>query len=262
MDSNSSDVSLNKFYNLNIWWPSEGYTLHNYSPIHALLWLVWRVYTGACFLNNVTITVLTSEKFFGNGPPMSSANVPEQRLRNILFRLKKKINNAVQILIKLPIDTRSNEILGITPFTMSPEATAKAIEGKKLIHGVPAKYWIKRLESLVVKPAVMCQTVLFSRHEIGSMFSYIATAMEAKAASNKAIIDGGGAPPTPPPEGVPSTSSSESPLYQAILDYLKVNNHFNKAKNNHNHTNNGGNDRACEWRRPIESGGEEGQDIQ
>lgn len=91
---------INRYYNLDIWWPANGFESAPFNPINALIWLVWRLYTGATLLQTSTLELLTCEGFFSGGPNMDLSRVSNQKIRNILVRLQHKSDKFCMILLK------------------------------------------------------------------------------------------------------------------------------------------------------------------
>lgn len=83
---------LNLYYNLDLWWPVEGYDKTPFNPVNTLIWLVWRLYSGAALLDHGTIAVLTSQGFFAGGPVSDTSKIPDQVTRSMLVRLQSKLD--------------------------------------------------------------------------------------------------------------------------------------------------------------------------
>ena len=163
-----------KYYNIDAWWPNEGYSPDNYSNTSALIWLVWRLFSIAAAVDEVILEALTTQDFFVNGPFMNILNTNNaatttnvnnnSNLNNInannssnislegfsnhkvkiaIYRLKKRIQKFVTLIPNLPLDTYANALLNnnnIQCVTNIMDITAKLdpISGR-IVHMMPDK---------------------------------------------------------------------------------------------------------------------------
>lgn len=103
---------LNQYYNLDHWWPAPAkatpaqpemisdFTKEPFNPVVNLIWLVWRLYSGATLLETSALEILTSRGFFAGGPFLDGARIPDQKIRNILVRLQHRADMFCKVLLQ------------------------------------------------------------------------------------------------------------------------------------------------------------------
>lgn len=170
-------------------------------PLRTLIWLIWRIYTCSVFLDDIAVTALTMQTFLTSTKPIaldeSAYQYPPLRLRNMLRRLRRKIDKGCEFLLKMPMDAQGSEYLGVN----------EEEEGGALDHQIQrldapqelAHLLDRRLHTLHFKPNEMLNLTVASRYEVGALLNDIALAMEMH------------------------DQAAKNPLYQAIAEYLNQN---------------------------------------
>jgi hypothetical protein len=101
---------VNQYYNLDHWWPAPAagatvsamlsdFAREPFNPVNSLIWLVWRLYSGATLLETSALEILTSQGFFAGGPILDVSRCADQKIRNILVRLQHRADIFCKVLL-------------------------------------------------------------------------------------------------------------------------------------------------------------------
>lgn len=187
-----------KYYDIDAWWPADGFDSAPFSALGTLVWIAWRFYSAASMIENKTLAVLTSKDFFMGGPRLDMTSVPDSRLRSIIWHLQRRLDEGCQRLLKMPLDALGNEFLGIDSSShlngLANVTSARALE--------------QRLSALLLKPEEMLGLSVVGRHELANLFSDVGIAMEAVGSAHD--------------------SHGFAPLHRAITEYLVINDDFSE----------------------------------
>jgi hypothetical protein len=154
------------YFDLNLWWPIDGFSSIPFNSFNTLIWLIWRLYTGATLINEATVAILKSKDFFSGGPNINIQGVPDQKLRSLLTRLRRKIECGYNsILSNISIDEIDNSENG------------------------HIETYIDENEFLCqIKPNELLKFTLFSRFEISCLFNCIMFGMESTNAVEGSLL--------------------------------------------------------------------------
>lgn len=209
---------VSKYYDSSFWFNKdpEGPALETETgildPLRTLIWLVWRLYMCSVFMEDHTMTALTMKDFLTSSKPIaldsSAYAYPALRLRNMLMRLRRKIDRGCAFLLQMPMDAQGSEYLGVNEDEEGNhlDHQIQKLEG----HTEMAQLLDRRLHTLHFKPNEMLNLTVASKYEIGALFSDIALAMEMH------------------------DQAANNPIYQAIAEYLNQNMDFD-ADDAHEH---------------------------
>ena len=186
-------------------------------PLRLLIWLIWRLYTCSIFMSDKTITAINMNIFINQATiPIKLNNYidiytySKIKLRNMLTRLRRKIECGCLFLLKMPMDLQGSEYLGVNKIN-EEENLDLYIKKTSLSHEISSELmhlYDHRLHSLYFKPNEMLNLTIISKYELIALFSDIALAMEMHDQVEK------------------------TPIYTAIVEYLN---------NNHNSSSSSGN---------------------
>lgn len=156
-------------YDLNGWWPEEGFALSLFDPCNSLVWMTWRLFSAAALIDEVTLSTLHTPDFFRGGPLLDMTGVSDAKLRNCLARMRRSMESSLRCLLRMPLDTCGSKYLNVDPtvelavFQSRPDLYA-ALQ--------------RRLISLLIKPAEMASTVVVSQSELMQLFGLVRSAVE------------------------------------------------------------------------------------
>lgn len=160
-------------YSQTSWWPEIGTGQKSkYNPISTLIWIIWRLFSGAVGIDSLKLSTLSTVDFFSNGPTLDVTSMPDQRLQYLLSTLRRTIQKSCQILLHLSLDVTGSELCNFDPIRASVE----------LKDALPhlSDNLDNRLQTLLPKPIEMVQTVVLSRYEAATIFDSINNAINSK----------------------------------------------------------------------------------
>lgn len=193
---------VNRYFDYTYWLDSAGFSNEkdsSYDPIKSLVWIIWRVYSASVFMTEPDIETLTAANFTqGKFSPMDLNGAANIKIRNLLWRVRRKISNSSEFLLQLPMDIQGSDYLGIYSGQVSLNDNIGETNHEQTSEDI-ARLMSKRLSLLRFKPNEMLNLTIVSRYEFEALFTDVGVAMEI--------------------HGI----SSNSPLYQAISEYLTLN---------------------------------------
>ena len=164
------------YYTQKSWW-FDSNRCTEYNPVSSLIWITWKLFTGAVHTDDTLLSVLSSRDFFSDGPILDIRSMPDQRLRNVLSLLKRSLNKSWQLLLHLPLDEKGCEIF-------DTDATL-ATTNLKIALPHLAQDLNRRLDTLFEKPTEIIGALVISRYEASTFFDAVSAAV-----SNCRRIDG------------------------------------------------------------------------
>ena len=170
----------NACYDRLSWWPENSHGVYN--PVRSLVWMVWRLYSGAVGITCQALSSLSAEKFFSDDASIDSSSMSDQRLQNLLFALSRAIAKSVELIVRLPIDANTFNLCDIDRNMNGEEKNAAA--------ALTADALDRRFTILVPKPAEMLQLLAISRYEVSTFFEALMGSLNAKAARGQHNIQG------------------------------------------------------------------------
>lgn len=175
-DENETSEFCNKFFDLNTWWPIEGYDTVPFNPLHSLLWIVWRLYTGATHIDDSGLSNLKTSEFFRGGPLLDTSGVADAKLRIILARLQHKLLFHRQHLLNVPLDSEACKYLNI-----DHKLSIEEFKGKQSLSQMtlPPKLIQQRLLLVHSKAYDMSTFNILSRKEATTLFAEVNIMLES-----------------------------------------------------------------------------------
>lgn len=132
----------NKYYAIDSWWPVQGFDSVAYNAMNTLLWVTWKLYSGASLINQADIEVLESSEFFKGHPvELDLKAVSSKKLRILLLRAQRRIDYGCQCLLRLPLDKQGSRFLNIDPSGALQELSAYS-------NTIPKKAIDRRMQSI------------------------------------------------------------------------------------------------------------------
>jgi len=169
----------NKYFNYHEWWPTSASFVENKNTnkirvtdsAGVLIWCVWRIFTCAVFTEPSELTIFSAAKFFSNiGINETYTEVADTRIRNVVTRMRLKIEKGCQCLLKLPLDAQGSDFLEETSFGNRVKLHTKSMGA--LLN--------KRIHDLMLKPSEMQNAVVISRQDTIVIFDALAFVLEAQ----------------------------------------------------------------------------------
>jgi hypothetical protein len=170
----------NACYDRSTWWPENSNGVYN--PVRSLLWMVWRLYSGAVGISGPALSSLSAEKFFSDDASLDSSSMSDQRLQNLLFALSRAIAKSVELIVRLPVDANECNLCDIDRGMNGEEMNAVA--------ALTADALDRRLTILVPKPTEMLQLLVISRYEVSTFFEAVMGSLNAKATRRQHTTQG------------------------------------------------------------------------
>ena len=209
----------NKYFNYHEWWPSSTSFVENKTSrkivvadvAGVLIWCVWRIFTCAIFTQPSELTTFTAAKFFSNiGINETYTEVADTRIRNVVSRMRLKIQKGCQCLLQLPLDVQGSEFLEEVPHGAQVKVHTKVMGA--LLN--------KRIRNLMLKPPEMLNAIVISRQDSIVLFDALAFVLEAQQAKEQRQ----GGPDTDDEDGM----SEWYPLFEVdevledVQEYLSI----------------------------------------
>jgi len=171
--------TCNKCFDLNTWWPIEGYDTVPFNPLHSLLWIVWRLYTGATHIDDSSMVVLKTNEFFRGGPITHidmGSGIADAKLRILLARLQHKLKFYTQHLLSIPLDVEACKYLNI-----DHKVTLEDFKGKQQFSHMilPPKLVHQRSLLVNLKAYDMSTFSIISRNEATTLLSEVNIMLES-----------------------------------------------------------------------------------
>lgn len=161
----------NACYDRSTWWPENYHGVYN--PVRSLVWMVWRLYSGAVGITGQALSSLSAEKFFTDDASLDSSSMSDRRLQNLLFTISRAIAKSVELIVRLLVDANTCNLCDIDRVMNSEEPNAVA--------ALTADALDRRLTILVQKPAEMLQLLVISRYEVSTFFEAVMGSLNTKA---------------------------------------------------------------------------------
>lgn len=158
-------------YTQKSWW-SDSNQNHDWNPVSSLIWMVWRLFTGAAHMDNSQLSALTCRDFFSNGHMLDISSMPDQRLQNILSTLKRSICKTCQLLLHLSLDAKGCETFDI-------DAMSATTDLKTALPHLAGDL-DRRLSTLLEKPNEIVTAIVISRYEASTFFDAVSAAAGVK----------------------------------------------------------------------------------
>jgi hypothetical protein len=198
-----------RFFDIDTWWPVEGFEDAPFSALGTLVWITWRLYSAAAMIDSKTLATLTTRAFFVGGPNVDMSGVPDPRLRSIIWHLQRRIDEGFRSLLSMPLDALANEFLGLEGGVALNGGAGSTLGGgmgngsAAASQAHKAKALEQRLSALLLKPEEMLTATVIGRHELANLFSDVGIAAETIGSAHDA--------------------NGSTPLHRAITDYLVIN---------------------------------------
>ena len=172
-----------RYFDLNLWWPQEGFTSAKYDPYSALIWTIWRLLSAACCIDEKTLLSLQAKDFFVGGPILDISGVTDFKLRAALTKIRRKTMDTVDLLSKIPLDSYASEYLGIDAVTSirKLEERCQILGGLNSVAGIGpalADGLRRRLIGLLQKPPELMTSILVTLYEFATVLNDICSAIE------------------------------------------------------------------------------------
>jgi hypothetical protein len=191
LDSDSVDSIMLKYFDLDVWWPSSeeavlypqrpnpawlsflgsDATPFKYNnPVANLVWLTWRMITGATLIDDEHLTKLTAQDFFGGGP-FHGLVAHSGTVRNQIYRLRRSLDEGRAKLLALPLDDAASVELDL-----DAEEAASDLES----HGVVSALVRRRLTDMLPRAPLFVNSTIMLRSELLSICSDLAECLDSK----------------------------------------------------------------------------------
>jgi len=105
----SVDELTARYFDIDTWWPAEGFDEAPFSALGTLVWIVWRLYSAASMIESRTLAVLSTKAFFVGGPRLDMSGVPDTKLRSIIWHLQRRIEGGCRTLLRMPLDAPGSD---------------------------------------------------------------------------------------------------------------------------------------------------------
>jgi hypothetical protein len=167
-------------YSQSTWWPDK--SLSVYSPVNSLIWVVWRLFSGAVGITGLPLSTLSTRSFFSSCPYLDPSSIPDQRLQYILSTLGRAVLRSCRLIVHLPLDMSGCEWFNVDAVNATGDLKAAL---PQLADTLDA-----RLISLLKKPQEMLQALVISRYEVAVLFDAASAAITATLNRNDVDRDG------------------------------------------------------------------------
>ena len=172
-------VSLaNKYFNYHEWWPQANSFVENRTSkkirvrdvAGVLIWCVWRIFSCAIYTEPAELTTFSAAKFFDNiGINETYTEVADTRIRNVVSRMRTKIQKGCECILQLPLDIQASD------FLEEPALNGSHVKVHTKAMGTLLN---KRINDLMLKPEEMVNAVVISRHDSIFFFDALAYVLE------------------------------------------------------------------------------------
>ena len=150
-------------YSHRCWWPDA--RTHEYNSVSCMVWIIWKLFSGAVHYDSLQLSTLTTKEFFTDGPPFDYSSMPDQRLQFIITTLSRYIRKSCQLLMHLPLDAKGCE-------SFDTDAVVSTANLKTALPHLTEDF-DRRLGSLLQKPKEIVETLVLSRFELSTLFDAI-----------------------------------------------------------------------------------------
>ena len=162
-------------YSQSTWWSDKSPSA--YSPVNSLIWVVWRLFSGAVGITGLPLSTLSTRAFFSSCSYLDTSSMPDQRLQYILSTLGRAVLRSCRLIVHLPLDMSGCEWFNVDAVTATGDLKAAL---PQLADTLDA-----RLISLLKKPQEMLQSVVISRYEVAVLFDAASAAITATLNRNE-----------------------------------------------------------------------------
>jgi len=169
-----------KYYDLDKWWPLPDSSPDIHTPQSAIdiVWLVWRLYSGASLISEPLNTTLSNQDFFESSPCSDYSGIFDVKIRNQLHKLQRKFDSGVDLLLKMPLDIFSSLFLGSEKYEKLKSIDVN-FESRRALQ--------RRLFAVMGKPQHLANMLVASKAELGTLFVEIVLALEKSPTKNDSI---------------------------------------------------------------------------
>ena len=180
-DCAGADVlhQCNACYDRSNWWPEHKNEVFN--PVRSLVWIVWRLYSGAVGITGQALSTVSTECFFCDDTSIDSSSMSDQRLQNLLFTISRSVARSIELIVRLPLDVnkcRSFETM----------RSANSEESEVFAALSTANALNRRLSIVTPKPAEMLQLLVISRYEVSAFFDAVIGSLNAEVTRGEKVI--------------------------------------------------------------------------
>lgn len=180
-DCAGADVlrQCNACYDRSNWWPEHKNEVYN--PVRSLVWIVWRLYSGAVGITGHALSTVSAEYFFCDDPSIDSSSMSDQRLQNLLFTISRSVARSIELIVRLPLDVNKCRLFETMRGKKAEESNAYAALST-------ANALDRRLSIVTPKPAEMLQLLIISRYEVSAFFEAVIGSLNAAVTRGEKII--------------------------------------------------------------------------
>lgn len=179
-DCAGADVlhQCNACYDRSNWWPEHKNEVYN--PVRSLVWIVWRLYSGAAGITGQALSTVSAEYFFCDDTSIDSSTMSDQRLQNLLFTISRSIGRSIELIVRLPLDTNKCHLLETMRGENNEESNAFAAL-------FTANALDRRLSIVTPKPEEMLQLLVISRYEVSAFFEAVIGSLNAEVTKGEKV---------------------------------------------------------------------------